>query len=218
MQVPYFCAMTNDIPPNSARLFVAFSFFCLPALLCTAGCDGYTPVPKPRAYPRVVYPEKAYKPFDATYCNFTFDQPVYAKIEQDTAYFDEKPKDECWFNIVVPELNAKIHCSYYPIHSQAEFDKFVSDAFAMTNKHTVKATFIDEQTIHRPADRVYGVVFNVEGPAASSYQFFLTDSTRNFVRGALYFNTVARPDSLAPVAAFMQEDLNRMVQTLKWNR
>lgn len=74
--------------------------FCLSLLL---GCDGYTPVPKPRAYPRVVYPEKAYKPFEAGYCNFTFEQPVYAKIEQDTAYFDEKPKDECWFNIVVPQ-------------------------------------------------------------------------------------------------------------------
>jgi len=180
------------------------------------GCDGYTPVPKPRAYPRVVYPEKAYKPFEAGYCNFTFDQPVYAKIEQDTAYFDEKPKDECWFNIVVPALNAKIYCSYYPIRSRADFDKFVSDAFEMTNKHTVKATYIDEKTVHRPADHVHGVIFNVEGPAASSYQFFLTDSVKNFVRGSLYFNTVARPDSLAPVVAFMREDLNRMVETLKW--
>lgn len=179
-------------------------------------CNDYTPVPKPRAYPRVVYPEKAYKPFEEGYCNFTFDQPVYAKIEQDSAYFDEKPRDQCWFNIVVPSLNAKIYCSYYPIHSRSDFDKFVADAFELTNKHTVKATYIDEQPVHRPSDRVYGMVFNVEGPAASSYQFFLTDSTHHFVRGALYFNTVARPDSLAPVAAFMRQDLNRMVETLKW--
>jgi gliding motility-associated lipoprotein GldD len=194
-------------------LLLSASLFCC---FLIVGCDGYTPVPKPRAYPRVVYPEKAYKPFETGYCNFTFDQPVYSKIEQDTAYFDEKPKDECWFNIVVPQLNAKIYCSYYPIHSRTDFDKFVADAFEMTNKHTVKATYIDEVPVHRPADHVHGVVFNVEGPAASSYQFFLTDSTKHFVRGALYFNTVARPDSLAPVVAFMREDLNRMVETLKW--
>ncbi|MFN0216529.1 MAG: hypothetical protein ACKVT2_19890 [Saprospiraceae bacterium] len=193
-----------------------FPFFALAFLLFLLACNGYTPVPKPRAYPRVVYPEKAYKTFEAGYCNFSFDQAVYSKIEQDTAYFDEKPKDECWFNIVVPELNAKIYCSYYPINSKSDFEKFVSDAFEMTNKHTVKATYIDEQAVHRPADRVHGVVFNVEGPAASSYQFFLTDSVKHFVRGALYFNTVARPDSLAPVVAFMREDLNRMVETLKW--
>ncbi len=194
-------------------LLYSTTLFCCCFLF---SCEGYTPVPKPRAYPRVVYPEKAYKSFEEGYCSFTFDQPVYAKIEQDTAYFDEKPKDECWFNIVVPQLNAKIYCSYYPIHSRADFDKFVADAFEMTNKHTVKATYIDEEPVHRPADHVHGVVFNVEGPAASSYQFFLTDSTRNFVRGALYFNTVARPDSLAPVVAFMRADLNRMVETLKW--
>jgi len=195
------------------------SFWLLMAA-CMVGlvmsCEEYTPVPKPRTYPRVVYPEKAYKPFDKGYCNFTFDLPVYAEIEQDTAYFDEKPKDECWFDISVPALNAKIYCSYYPIHSRQDFEKFVSDAFEMTNKHTVKASYIDERPVHRNADRVHGVVFQVDGPAASSYQFFLTDSTRHFLRGSLYFNTVARPDSLAPVAAFMREDLDRMVATLKW--
>jgi gliding motility-associated lipoprotein GldD len=87
----------------------------------------------------------------------------------------------------------------------------------MTNKHNVKASYIEEFQVDRPEDKVYGVVFNVEGPAASTYQFFLTDSTKHFVRGALYFNTEARPDSLAPVAAFVREDLDRMVMTLKWN-
>lgn len=181
------------------------------------GCEGYTPVPKPRAYPRVNYPEKGYKPFDETYCHFTFDQPVYSTIEHDTTFFDEKAKDECWFNITVKELNAKIFCSYYPVHSRADFDEFVKDAYEMTNKHNVKASYIEEIPVKRDADHVYGVVFNVEGPAASSYQFFLTDSTKNFVRGALYFNTEARPDSLAPVVKFMREDLNRLVGTLKWN-
>jgi len=70
--------------------------------------------------------------------------------------------------------------------------------------------------VQRPAQRVYGIVYNVEGPAASPYQFFVTDSTHHFLRGALYFNTQARPDSLAPVAAFMKADVNRLIETLKW--
>lgn len=184
---------------------------------CLAACEDYTPVPKPRAFPRVDYPAKAYKSFDETYCGFTFDQPVYATIEHDTTFFDEKAKDDCWFNITVKQLNAKIFCSYNPIRTRADFDKLVGDAYEMTNKHNVKASFIEEVQVYRPEDRVYGVVFNVEGPAASSYQFFLTDSTKNFVRGALYFNTEARPDSLAPVVKFMREDLDRMMLTLKWN-
>ncbi|MEZ4894507.1 MAG: hypothetical protein R3A50_00865 [Saprospiraceae bacterium] len=190
--------------------------FCL-VILSFFSCEDYVPVPKPRAYPKVVYPEKTYKAFDETYCAFTFEQPEYATIEHDTTYFDEKARNDCWFNIRVAPLNATIFCSYYPIHDRAEFDEFVKDSYEITNKHNVKASYIEETAIARPEDKVYGVVFNVEGPAASSYQFFLTDSTRNFLRGSLYFNTEARPDSLAPVVTFMRADLDHLVETLKWN-
>ncbi|MEO6759267.1 MAG: hypothetical protein ABIO24_07410 [Saprospiraceae bacterium] len=193
-----------------------FPLFLLIFLL--AACEERVDVPKPRAYPRVAYPEKAYKPFDASFCNFRFDMPVYATIEQDTAFFDEKPRDQCWFNLSVPALNAKIYCSYYPIKSRKDFDELMQDAFEMTQKHNIKASYIEEIPIHRDADHVHGMVFNVEGPAASSYQFFVSDSTHNFLRGALYFNSKARPDSLAPVVAFMKQDLNRLVETVKWNK
>ncbi|MCK6692215.1 MAG: gliding motility lipoprotein GldD, partial [Thermoanaerobaculia bacterium] len=106
--------------------------------------------------------------------------------------------------------------SYYPITGRARFDELVQDAFTMAQKHNIKASFIEEIPIHRPADHVHGIVFAIEGAAASSYQFFLTDSTENFLRGALYFNTQARPDSLAPVLAFMRKDVNKIVETLRW--
>ena len=208
---------TQHLPIGKPSILGAL--LMLLAFACSQwGCEDSTPVPKPRAYPRVDYPQKAYTRFDADYCNFTFDMPVYATIEHDTTFFDEKAKDDCWFNIQVKQLNAKIFCSYYPIRNRAGFDELVKDAFEMTNKHNVKASYIEELTVNRPADHVHGVVFHVEGPAASSYQFFLTDSTKNFVRGALYFNTEARPDSLAPVVRFMREDLDRLVGTLTWNK
>jgi gliding motility-associated lipoprotein GldD len=199
----------------SSHLPLAFASLFLTAFLWAA-CEGYTPVPKPRAYPRVVYPDKIYRPFDAGYCPFLFEMPAYATIEKDTSYFDERPKNECWFNLDVPQLNAKIYCSYYPVSNRKNFDELVSDAFSITNKHNIRASYIEEIPVHRPDNRVYGVVFHVEGAAASSYQFFLTDSTRHFLRGALYFHAQTKPDSLAPVVAFMKKDLEKLVQTLAW--
>ncbi len=195
--------------------------FRFPAVLATlllalAACTEYVPVPKPRAYPRVIYPEKVYQPFRETYCNFTFEAPRYATIERDTTFFDEKPRSDCWFNIAVPELNAKIYCSYYPVTGRARLDELVQDAFTMAQKHNIKASYIEEIPVHRSNDRVHGIIFSIEGAAASSYQFFLTDSTQNFLRGALYFNAQARPDSLAPVLAFMRQDVNHLVETLVW--
>ena len=41
----------------------------------------------------------SYQKFDANYCQFTFEYPKYASIEQDKQFFDEKSPSECWFNI-----------------------------------------------------------------------------------------------------------------------
>lgn len=212
--------VSGELCPHKLSAFMMLrSLLALSVIAITLfACDGFTPVPKPRAYPKVVYPTKEYKPFDQDYCRFTFDQPAYATIEHDTTFFDEKAKSDCWFNIAIKPLNAKIHCSYFPIQNRKDFDELVKDAFEMTNKHNIKASYIEELQVDRPEDKVYGIVFNVEGPAASSYQFFLTDSVQNFVRGALYFNTEARPDSLAPVVDFVRADLDRLVMSLKWNK
>ena len=201
-----------------ARNFIALSVTIVVFICFLQACDDTLTVPKPRAYPRVIYPEKAYKPFDASYCDFTFEQPVYAQVEQDTTFFGKKPNSNCWFNLVVPSLNAKIYCSYSDIKSRKDFDDLVEDVFRMTNQHNIKASFIDEIPIHRPSDNVHGLIFHVEGAAASSYQFFLTDTTEHFFRGALYFNTKTRPDSLAPVINFMKQDVERLVETLKWKQ
>lgn len=209
--------MTPDLRP--LRRSFAFKTgwpLCLACLLLFAACDEEVAVPKPRAYPRVIYPEKAYKPFEGTFCDFTFEQPVYARVERDTLFFGQKPDSDCWFNLDVPALNAKIYCSYYPVSNRKRFDELVQDAFTLTQKHNIKASYIDEMPIHRPADRVHGILFSVEGAAASSYQFFLTDSTQHFLRGALYFNTQTRPDSLAPVIDFMKKDMERLIGTLQW--
>jgi gliding motility-associated lipoprotein GldD len=190
--------------------------FLLPLVVTLAACEEHVAVPKPRAYPRVIYPEKAYIPFQEGYCDFTFEMPKYATVERDTLFFEEAVKSNCWFNLTVSDLNAKLHCSYYPVTGRKRYDELVQDAFVMAQKHNIKAGYIEEIPVERPRARVFGMVFSIEGPAASSYQFYLTDSTRHFLRGALYFNAQARPDSLAPVLAFMKEDINKLISTLEW--
>ncbi len=184
--------------------------------LLFAACDEEAALPKPHAYPKVDFPARAYKAFEAGYCQMTFEQPVYAQLVRDTTFFDQKAGSDCWFNLDVPQLNASIHCSYYPINNKAHFDELIADAFELVSKHNVKASYIEEVQFERPAQKVYGTIYNIEGPAASPYQFYATDSVRHFLRGALYFRTQARPDSLAPVTEFMKKDINRLVETLRW--
>ena len=173
-------------------------------------------IPKPRAYPRIDFPEKTYEVFDKDYCEFTFDFPAYAKIIQDTTFFDELPVDPCWFDVYYPDFNGRIHCSYRPIDKENSLEKLKQEAFKMANWHNKRANYIEEILIQKP-NKVSGFAFNMRGPSASPFQFYLTDSTNHFFRASLYFNTQVQPDSLAPVYEFVKGDILKMIETFEWN-
>jgi len=63
---------------------------------------------------------------------------------------------------------------------------------------------------------VSGMFFNVAGNAATAKQFFITDSVKHFLRGALYFDATPNEDSLGVVNDFLQVDMKHLINTLKW--
>ncbi len=196
------------------------SFLNLGVLLCLItlfiSCqDEIIYSPKPRAYPKIDFPDKSYAQFDKNYCQFTFEQPTYAEVIQDKDFFGERPQDPCWFDLYIKSLNAKIHCSYIPIDRENPFDELVKDAFTLVNKHNIKADYIDEIPIKKE-NQVSGFVFDIEGAVASPFQFYLTDSTNHFLRASLYIEAQARPDSLAPIYEFIKTDMMHMVNTFEW--
>lgn len=187
------------------------------ALLLVSCGSGEIPIPKPRSYPRVIYPSQEYVNFKPTYCPFSFDKPVSATINKEETYFEDTPPDECWFDIRLAEsLNGSIHFSYYPISTYSDFEAYRDQAFKLTGKHIERASNIEEILIDRPEANVHGIAFDVAGPAASPFQFYLTDSTNHFLRGALYFDAKVNPDSIAPVVAFAKEDIFRFVESFEW--
>lgn len=188
-------------------------------LLLLTGCgNGTPPVPKPRGYPRVAYPERNYVPLAADYCNFTFQRPASAGVVREENFFDEAPADPCWFDLELdPALNGSLHFSYYPLGSYEQFEELRDQAFELVGVHNKRASDIEEIRIDRDGAGVHGIAFDIAGPAASPFQFFLTDSSQHFLRGALYFDTRPNPDSLAPIVDYVKEDIFRMVETFEWN-
>lgn len=181
------------------------------ALFFAACNNNHDYSPKPRGYYRIVFPKKEYQEYDAG-CPFTFMYPKYAVIEPDKSA-DAKP---CWLNMQFPQFNGTLHLSYQPVTSKKEYDELIEDARTFAFKHTVKATSIDQGLIRIPERNLYGIYYTIDGNAASSAQFFLTDSVHNYIRGALYFNTEPRLDSIQPVLDFVKKDVNMMIKTFKW--
>ena len=79
----------------------------------------------------------------------------------------------------------------------------------------VKADYIDEYPFKKP-NHVSGMIYEIQGPSATPFQFFITDSTQHFLRGALYFNTHINQDSLAPYYDYTKSDIMEMINSFSW--
>lgn len=189
------------------------SFLCFLIICFLVACNSDYTI-KRRGYYKIDFPAHQYQLFDQPGYPYTFEYPVYAKVVKDTTFFDGKPENDYWINIDFPQFNAKVYMSYKEV-GKNNFTKLVNDAFEMTNKHTSKATEITDSLIRTPKG-VSGLFFNVGGNAATAKQFFVTDSVRHFLRGALYFDATPNEDSLAIVNDFLQADMKHLINSLQW--
>lgn len=189
------------------------AFFSLFIALYFTACNS-DPRPRPKGYFQIDFPEKKYVLFNEPGFPYTFEYPVYGKVVRDTTFFDEKPENPYWINLDFPDFGGRIYISYKTIGSN-KFETLVEDAFKMTSKHSLKATSIDEIPV-KGGPGITGFVFDVGGNAATGKQFFVTDSTKHFLRGALYFDATPNYDSIKPVDQFLYKDMQHLIETLKW--
>jgi len=183
--------------------------------LVLLSCNSDYTLGKKRGYFKINFPERTYRKFDEPGYPYTFEYPAYSNIIKDTAFFESKPENPWWINIDFPQFAARVHISYKEI-GKNNLDTLVNDAFKMSYKqHTYKASAIEDSEIVTPND-IHGVYFTLAGNTATANQFFLTDSTKHFLRGALYFAATPNEDSLAIVNDFLKQDLFHLINTLKW--
>ncbi|MFZ2784433.1 MAG: hypothetical protein WAZ36_08540 [Sediminibacterium sp.] len=199
----------NKVVKNISSLLV-----CLSVAGCILVSCNSPFTPKPTGYFRISFPEKKYRLFEQPGYPYTFEYPVYATITKDSMFFGESAENPWWINVDFPQFNGRIYVSYKDIGSN-KFDTLVKHAFTLTGKHSSKAYSIDDSLISTP-NKVNGVFFTVGGDVATANQFFLTDSTRHFLRGALYFDAAPNADSLGIVNRFLIEDVKHLINSFKW--
>jgi len=182
------------------------------AILAAAfSCDRQTGyLPKPRGYFRIDLPEKGYVKVD-TIERYSFECPQYAMVTPDPYSPDEKN----WVNIEMPAFKGSIHLTHKDVNDN--LGDYLEDVHVMITKHLQKANGVHDSLIVNEEHKVYGLLIEMDGKGvATPLQFYLTDSTRNFVRGALYFNFLPDNDSMQPVISFIREDIDQLINTFEW--
>lgn len=163
--------------------------------------------PKPKGQLRLDYTTAEYSPFSniSPNCSFVFDMNKSSKI---------KMKQDCSMEITYPKMKATIYLNYKPV--KGNIDQLLRDAQKLTYEHVVKADDIAEQPFLNPTGKVYGMFYQVGGNAATNAQFYVTDSTKHFMVGSMYFYAKPNYDSVLPAAAYIKNDMRKIMETIKW--
>ena len=186
--------------------------YLLLGLFLLTSC-GEDPVPKPKGYLRLEYPEATYKSYNKQ-LPFSFERNQLS----DTVKVKTIPNDPSSFglNLEYDKLKGTIYLTYKTVHNEEELTKFLKDAQNFTQEHTRKADEIVEQVYDNKVRNVYGMFYEVGGNAASQSQFYVTDSTKHFLTGSLYFYAKPNYDSILPAANYLQKDIKHIMETLQW--
>ncbi|MDL2264787.1 gliding motility protein GldD [Parabacteroides sp. OttesenSCG-928-G21] len=176
-------------------------------LISLSSCIDYTP--KPRGYFRIELPEPQYTLLPDNKLPYAFELSNGITVE-----LPPVTEPEGWINLFYPQLQAKIYCSYLPI-TPSSYKEVESENRSLVLRQARESDIIENEYVDAE-NKVYATLFEIEGNAASPVQFFITDSTTHFFRGALYFETKLNTDSLMPVINYVTYDIIHLIETFYW--
>lgn len=172
-------------------------------LLLTVSCGKET-LPKPKGYLSLNYPKKTYKKLPVKR-PYSFDIPKNVTIK-------DLPKQ--WLNVEYPKLKASVDITYRPVNNNLQ--ELLKEAEKLVFEHTIKAEQISSTNFENHTKKVYGSMYDITGNSASQIQFHLTDSTKHFLKGSLFFYTKPNYDSILPAVHYIKKDIIRMIESLAW--
>jgi gliding motility-associated lipoprotein GldD len=178
---------------------VFFTLLFLSLLSC-----GDEKMPKPSGQLSLEYPPAKYMKFSNS-CGFDFDKNELAEV---------KATSNCGLEIHYPKMKATVYLTYKPVQNNLE--TLLTDAQKLTYEHVIKANDIAEQPYVNLDRKVYGMFYQVGGNAATNAQFYVTDSTRNFVTASMYFYSKPNFDSILPAADYIKNDMKQIIESIKW--
>lgn len=187
---------------------VTISFLFL-VLVLTACNEDY--LPKPKGYNKIDLPPHEYQVLTEEH-PFVFEHSKNSVIKKDVSLIAEPH----WIDVYYPEFDAYIQLTYKKLNGKTTiFNEHLDDSHKLAGKHNIKAYSIDQGVIRTPKG-YSATVFELTGEVPSQFQFYITDSTKHFLRGAIYFQTATKNDSLAPVIEYMKYDAMHLMNTLDW--
>jgi len=180
-------------------------FLILIIVVTLSSCGNSESQPKPQAKLALQYPSPEYRMIDREECGYSFEVNNYARILS---------KSDCSMKIEYLFMDATVYMDYAPV--QDNIRDLLIDGQKLSFSHNRMADVIDDKIYLNPDKSAYGMMYSIEGNAASNVQFYVTDSINNFVTASLYFNRTPNYDSIYPAVDYIKLDMRKMMESMSW--
>mgnify|MGYP006093312483 FL=1 len=174
-------------------------------MLFILGCQST--VPKPKAQLDLAYPKAIYKTYKSP-CTYQF---KHNDISNPNAL------SACSTTLEYPLLQAKLYLTYFDL-TQASLDTLLLDFDKRLQLFGKTASKIQESAFESKQNSVLGSCVILVGNSPSNLHFFSTDAKNHFLTGSLLFESTPNYDSLAPAIAYIKNDVQQLLESLKWEQ
>ena len=182
-----------------------FLLFLIGSFLFVSCNKSYKP--KPRGYNHINFPITSYKKI-IIQNKYSFEKNRIAK--------QNKNDSLGWLNLIYKKYGAQVLITYKPINNSSELSNYINESYKLISQHNKKASSIKETFIKTRSGKD-AIIIELTGDVPTQFQFITTDSVNHFLRGALYFETSTKNDSLAPIIEYIKKDMIHILNTLNWN-
>ncbi len=176
-------------------------------------CNEDNLVPKPPTYLRINLPDHSYH-LEQSPCSASFYLADIFTLKAP----GNLQEGQCAQEIDLGPLNGTLFMFYRSFEGIDSLAKLINISNDRVDEHKIKADKIDFEQIIDPDNHLFGTFFTLKGNVATNFQFYLTDSTHNFIRGEVLMNSRPNYDSLRPSLDYLKIDLLSMVKSLKWKK
>ena len=187
-------------------------FIVLGVTLSLTSCSGdELLVPRPPSFLRTDLPKQEY-------VKMGLDEPYSYEINKSYVVRPVMYKNEATSHqeVILSSLNGILYLNYYPLPNYDTLTRYINLSNDKVEEHQVKASKIEKKRFIFPEKKVYATFFELQGDVATNFQFYLTDSTNNFIRGEVLMNSRPNYDSLRPSLEYLKKDLFHMIETFEW--
>jgi gliding motility-associated lipoprotein GldD len=200
--------LTGNHPGKGCPNRVALAALLLLAIGLFGSCKRES-FPKPKAYPRIAYPNAQYQPSELLDLPVSFEYPIYATLEA------IKPEKKNWINLHFNSFNATLYMS---LIRSVEKDALmlIQAKEKMAIEQAPPASEVRKEEFEAADKRYTGYFYLTDGNAPCPVQFILTNHHGLLFDGSLIFDEAINRDSLASVVEGLTRDVRHLVETFQF--